>query len=165
MLWQCLPRSRSLRGSPESSNKRINMGKKREEAHSLGFEPSYQGLQDFKKNQLHSVSCSVVSNSLRPHAPSPARLLCPWDSPGKNTKVGGHSLLQGKILMRDRSLGFRQVHYQLSHQGSLNVHWKDWGWRWSSNTLAAWCKEWAHWKKKPWFWERLREGGKVGNRG
>jgi len=20
-------------------------------------------------------------------------------------------------------------------------------------------------KKKPWFWERLREGGKVGNRG
>ena len=26
---------------------------------------------------------------------SPARLLCPWDSPGKNTGVGCHSLLQG----------------------------------------------------------------------
>ena len=25
----------------------------------------------------------------------PARLLCPWDSPGKNTGVGRHSLLQG----------------------------------------------------------------------
>ena len=24
----------------------------------------------------------------------PARLLCPWDSPGKNTGVGGHALLQ-----------------------------------------------------------------------
>ena len=24
-----------------------------------------------------------------------ARLLCPWDSPGKNTAVGGHFLLQG----------------------------------------------------------------------
>ena len=24
----------------------------------------------------------------------PARLLCPWDCPGKNTGVGGHSLLQ-----------------------------------------------------------------------
>ena len=26
---------------------------------------------------------------------SPARLLCPWDSPGKNTGVGCHALLQG----------------------------------------------------------------------
>ena len=25
----------------------------------------------------------------------PARLLCPWDFPGKNTGVGSHSLLQG----------------------------------------------------------------------
>ena len=25
----------------------------------------------------------------------PARLLCPWDSPGKNTKVGCYFLLQG----------------------------------------------------------------------
>ena len=24
-----------------------------------------------------------------------ARLLCPWDSPGKNTGMGGHALLQG----------------------------------------------------------------------
>ena len=26
---------------------------------------------------------------------SPARFLCPWDSPGKNTGVGCHALLQG----------------------------------------------------------------------
>ena len=26
--------------------------------------------------------------------PGPARLLCPWDSPGKNTEVGCHFLLQ-----------------------------------------------------------------------
>ena len=25
----------------------------------------------------------------------PTRLLCPWDSPGKDTGVGGHALLQG----------------------------------------------------------------------
>ena len=25
----------------------------------------------------------------------PTRLLCPWDSPGKNTGVGCHALLQG----------------------------------------------------------------------
>ena len=37
---------------------------------------------------------SVVSNSVRPHRPLPTRLLCPWDSPGKNTGVGCHFLLQ-----------------------------------------------------------------------
>ena len=40
-------------------------------------------------------SRSVVSNSLWPHGLQPARLLCPWDSPGKNTGAGSHSLLQG----------------------------------------------------------------------
>ena len=33
--------------------------------------------------------------TLRPHGLKPARLLCPWDSPGKNTGVGCHALLQG----------------------------------------------------------------------
>ena len=33
--------------------------------------------------------------SLRPHRPRPARLLCPGDSPGENTGVGCHALLQG----------------------------------------------------------------------
>ena len=41
------------------------------------------------------VSPSVVSNSLRPHRLRSARLLCPWNSPGKNTGVGCHSLIQG----------------------------------------------------------------------
>ena len=29
----------------------------------------------------------------------------------------------------------------------LNIHWKDWCWSWSSNTLATWCEEPTHWKK------------------
>ena len=33
--------------------------------------------------------------TLGPHGLLPARLLCPWDSPGKNTRVGCHFLLQG----------------------------------------------------------------------
>ena len=36
----------------------------------------------------------VVSNSVRPHRRQPTRLLHPWDSPGKNTGVGCHFLLQ-----------------------------------------------------------------------
>ena len=38
---------------------------------------------------------SVMSNSSRPHGLQPTRLLCPWDSPGKNTGVRCHALLQG----------------------------------------------------------------------
>ena len=37
---------------------------------------------------------SVVSDSVQPHRWQPTRLLCPWDSPGKNTGVGCHCLLQ-----------------------------------------------------------------------
>ena len=29
------------------------------------------------------LSRSVMSDSLRPHGPQPARLFCPWDFPGK----------------------------------------------------------------------------------
>ena len=27
---------------------------------------------------------------------------------------------------------------------NLNIHWKDWWWSWSSNTLATWCEELTH---------------------
>ena len=37
---------------------------------------------------------SVVSDSVRPHRRQPTRLPHPWDSPGKNTGVGCHFLLQ-----------------------------------------------------------------------
>ena len=33
-----------------------------------------------------------------------ARLLCPWDSPGKNTGVGCHALLQGIFLTQGSNL-------------------------------------------------------------
>ena len=42
---------------------------------------------------------SVVSDSLRPHELQPARLLCPWDSPGKNTGVSCHALLWSLSLL------------------------------------------------------------------
>ena len=35
-----------------------------------------------------------MSDSVRPHRRQPTRLLRPWDSPGKNTGVGCHFLLQ-----------------------------------------------------------------------
>ena len=47
----------------------------------------------------------------------PARLLCPWDFPGKNTQVGCHALLQGIFPTQELNLGLlRLLHW---HIGSL----------------------------------------------
>ena len=46
----------------------------------------------------------------------------------------------------------------------LNIHWMDWWWSWSSNTLATWCKELTH-LKRPWCWERLKAGEEGDDRG
>ena len=51
----------------------------------------------YKFQILPSCCCqvsSVVSNSVKPHRHQPTRLPHPWDSPGKNTGVGCHFLLQ-----------------------------------------------------------------------
>ena len=37
-----------------------------------------------------------------------------------------------------------------------NIHWKDWGWSWSFNTLATWCEELTHWKR-PWCGKDWRQ--------
>ena len=47
-----------------------------------------------KYDNVVCEATSVVSDSLRPHGWQPTRLLCPWDSPGKNAGVGCHFLLQ-----------------------------------------------------------------------
>ena len=55
-------------------------------------------MAEFKMKEV-KVSHSVMSDSFRPHGrmSPPARLLCSWDSPGKNTGVGCHFLLQGNL--------------------------------------------------------------------
>ena len=55
-----------------------------------GVQSQAEGL-----SPLCVLSHSVVSNSL-----CPTKLLCPWNSPGNNTAVGGHFLLQGIFLMQ-----------------------------------------------------------------
>ena len=50
----------------------------------------------FKKYNIRmlSVSCSVMSDSLQPHGLQPTRLFYLWNSPGKTTGLGSHSLVQ-----------------------------------------------------------------------
>ena len=48
-----------------------------------------------KHKVKESVGGSVMPDSFQPHGLQPARLLCPWDFPDRNTGVGCHFLLQG----------------------------------------------------------------------
>ena len=67
------------------------------------------------------LSHSVLSDSLWPRRLQPTRLLCPWDSPGKNPGVGRHALLQGIFPTQGSNSGLsrgRWILYHLSHQGS-----------------------------------------------
>ena len=53
------------------------------------------------------LSCqvtTVVSDSLQPHRRQPTRLPRPWDSPGKNTGVGCHFLLQSMKVKNEREV-------------------------------------------------------------
>ena len=69
--------------------------------------------------------CVLVSQSCpalcEPHGLWPTRLLCPWNSPGKNGGVDCSSLLQRIFPTQGQNQGFlhcRQILYHLSHQGS-----------------------------------------------
>ena len=52
----------------------------------------------------YSSAVSVMSYSLLPCGLYPMRLLCSWDSTGKNTGVGPHDLLQGIFLTQGSNL-------------------------------------------------------------
>ena len=58
----------------------------------------------FQGRHLHV--CWIMSDTLQPHGCNPARLLYPLDSPGKNTGVGCHFLLQGIFPTQGLDLHF-----------------------------------------------------------
>ena len=62
---------------------------------------------------------SVMSDSLQPHRLQPTRILCPWDSPGKRTGVGCHSLLQVISLMQESNWS----HLHFLHYRQILHHW------------------------------------------
>ena len=53
---------------------------------------------------LHACEvASVVSDSVQPYGLYTIRLLCQWDSLGKDTGVGCHTLLQGIFQIQDQT--------------------------------------------------------------
>ena len=92
-----------------------------DESEKRGKKPQWEYTGKPSPWRKWNVSCSVMSNSLQPHGLQPARLLCPWNAPGKNTRVGCHALIQGIFLTQGSNLDLphcRQILYHLSHQGS-----------------------------------------------
>ena len=94
--------------------------------------------------ESESVSHSVISSSLQLHGLYPTRLLCQWDSPGKNTGAGSHALLQGIFPTQGSNLGLlhcRQILYCLSHQGRPLLFF-------IYNWLNKWPKKKKHFQRK-----------------
>ena len=66
------------------------------------------------------LSHSVVSSSLVPNGLQPARFLCPWNLPGKNTEMSCHLLLQGIFLTEGSNP--RLLHLLPWQRDSLPMH-------------------------------------------
>ena len=65
---------------------------------------------------------SVMSNSLWSYRLQPTRLLCPWNSPGKNTGVGCHALLQGSFPTQGLNLCLLHSRWILHHWATAEAH-------------------------------------------
>ena len=71
---------------------------------------------------LNGEMCAAAAQScltLWPHGLQPARPLCPWDFPGKNTGAGCHTLLQGIFPTQGLNL-------HLLHCRQTLYHWATW---------------------------------------
>ena len=75
------------------------------------------GIRYILGNHCVCLVASVMSNSMRPYGLSPTRLLCPCDSPGKNSGVGCHALLQGIFLTQESNLHL----FHLLHQWACSL--------------------------------------------
>ena len=83
-------------------------------------------------SKLMCVTWLVLSNSLRPRGLQLIRLLCPWNSPRKNTGVGCHFFLQGICPTQGSNLALlhcRQILYHLSYHKTIPLQ-----------TLWAFCQ-------------------------
>ena len=81
-------------------------------------------LTSSQKVEVKVLVTQSYSTLCDPRTVQSTRLLCPWDSPGKNTGVGYNVFLQGIFLTQGLNpslLHCRQVLYCLRHLGSPNI--------------------------------------------
>ena len=92
-----------------------------------------------KRTMFYHLCCccccvtSVVPNSVRPHRRQPSRLCHPWDSPGKNTGVGCHSItfrsclfnFYAEYIMRNTGLEEAQAGIKIARRNINNLSYAD----------------------------------------
>ena len=79
--------------------------------------PHFSRSRGTESDVLVTQSCLFAT----PWTVAGHRLLCPWNSPGKNTGVGCHAFLQGILPTPGSNLGLLLcglILYRLSRQGS-----------------------------------------------
>ena len=64
-----------------------------------------------------------MSDSVWPYELWPSRLLCPWDSPGKSTRVGCHALLQEIFPTQGSNPGLLRCRQILYFWAMMEAHW------------------------------------------
>ena len=129
-------------------------------SHKNKTSPSLRSAAWCSSLKLYLFICAVISHSFMFDSLQPHWLLCPWptrlpvhgDSPGKNTGVSCHALLQRIFPTQGSNPGLphcRWIFYRQSHQGSpivypnvpkkTSVLWlKDWDWEWGHLGLYSW---------------------------
>ena len=78
-----------------------------------------------------------------------------------NMKKAEHQRIDASELWHWRRLlavtwTTRRSNQSILKKSVLNIHWKDWCWSRSSNTLATWWEELIHWKR-PWCGKDWRQ--------
>ena len=68
------------------------------------------GQNNNRLQEMKVLVTQLCLTLLQPHGLQPARLLCPWDFPGKNFGVGYHFLLQG--IFPTQGSNPRLLHWQ-----------------------------------------------------
>ena len=126
MSWTCshpTPSQYNTKGFPDGSDSKESacnvgdpgsiprLGRSPGEGNGSPLQSSFLENSTDSKAWWATVCCcccccvtSVVSDSVRPHRRQPTRLLRPWDSPGKNTGVGCHFLLQCMKVKSEREV-------------------------------------------------------------
>ena len=91
--------------------------------------------------------CSVLSDSLQPNGLQPSRLLCPWNSLGRNTGVGCHFLFLEIFPTRD------QIHVSCLAGGFFSIE----PWEKPTNKAVTHQKRERDFTQEPGFLVSLEE--------
>jgi len=110
----------------------------------VGSREIFKGQTSGRGGATYQDCCCSVARSrptLRnPMNCKPARLLCPWDFPAKNTGVGCHFLLQEIFLTQELNpclLHWQMDSLPLSHQGRIRFIY--WGWPCQPRSYTKHC--------------------------